>query len=175
MKRKIYSDEIVFVTLTVVDWIDVFTRRIYCDCIIRNLGYCKNFKGLQVFAYVIMTNHLHLIVGTDDGSISNILRDFKTFTSKELVKLIRHNSLESRKQWLLERFYLHGNRNSANSKHQLWQNGSYPVALYSEKVIRQKVNYIHENPVRSGFVDRPENFYYSSANPGNPLRVQFRY
>ena len=175
MNRKTYSDGLVYVTLTVVDWIDVFTRRQYCDCLIENLMYCQENKKLRVYAYVFMTNHLHMIVGIGGGRISDVLRDFKTFTSKELVKLIRQNKQESRKQWLLERFKMHGKQNAANSNHQFWQNGHYPVALYSDKVIEQKINYIHQNPVRAGFVDRPENYYYSSANPGNPLGVCFRY
>ncbi|SDF06094.1 Transposase IS200 like [Mucilaginibacter pineti] len=85
MRRTAVTDELYFVTLTVTDWIDVFTRRIYSDFIIENLNYCQQNKKLNIYAYVLMTNHLHLIANAEDGSLSNILRDFKTYTSKGLV------------------------------------------------------------------------------------------
>lgn len=170
MKRKTYSEELNFVTLTVVDWIDVFNRRIYSDFVIQNLDYCRKLKGLDIFAYVLMTSHLHMIVKSEK-ILSDILRDFKTYTSKELVKMIACNSLESRKHWMMNSFQKAGDKNELNEYHQFWQNGNHPIALYSNKVILQKVDYIHENPVRAGFVDDPTNFYYSSANPRNPLGI----
>lgn len=171
MKRITHSEELNFVTLTVVDWIDVFTRRDYSDLIIYNLDYCRKHKGLEIFAFVIMTNHLHLIVKSNQ-SLPAILRDFKTFTSKELVKSIAENPNESRKRWMIKSFKKAGHRNNLNKHHQFWQNGNHPVALYSHKVIDQKLNYIHDNPVRAGFVDDPTRYYYSSANPMNPLGVK---
>lgn len=171
MKRKIYPKEINFVTLTVVDWIDVFTRRLYKDLIIKNLSYCQQNKGLKIYAYVIMTNHLHLVVHSDQNLLSDILRDFKTYTSKELYKMIKANPQESRKKWMLNIFRKKGMENSLNKNHQFWQNGNYPVALYSNRVIQQKIDYIHQNPVKAGFVDSPERYYYSSANSLSPLKT----
>jgi REP element-mobilizing transposase RayT len=171
MKRKTYSEELNFVTLTVVDWLDIFTRRMYGDFVIKNLTYCQQNKGLRIYAYVIMTNHLHLIVKSKTNNLPDILRDFKTFTSKELVKLIERNSNESRKRWMLKIFKEHGKQNKLNQNHQFWQNGNHPVALFSNKVIQQKIDYIHDNPVKAGFVDHPENYHYSSANPLSPLQV----
>ncbi|HKL18391.1 MAG TPA: transposase [Halalkalibaculum sp.] len=170
MKRITYSEELNFLTLTVVDWIDVFTRRIYNDFIIENLNYCQKEKGLKIFAFVLMTNHLHLIVKTEE-SLPGIIRDFKTYTSKEILKLIANNQSESRTEWMLESFRKAGQKNIGNRYHQFWQNGSYPVALYSNQVIEQKVDYVHNNPVRAGFVDDPTKFYYSSANLKNPLGI----
>lgn len=70
-----------FITITVVGWVDVFTRTQYKDIIIESLKYCVSSKGLKLYAYVIMTNHLHLIVSTSEGNeLSDILRDFKKFT-----------------------------------------------------------------------------------------------
>ena len=76
------SNELFFITMTIVNWIDLFTRQIYFDLIIDNLNYCQNKKGLEIYEYVIMTNHVHMICLGNDKLLSDILRDFKTFTSK---------------------------------------------------------------------------------------------
>ncbi len=81
------SNELDFVTLTIVDWIDVFTRQIYFDLIIDNLDFCQQKKHPEVYEYVVMTNHLHMICLGRDKALSDILRDFKTFTSKRLSDL----------------------------------------------------------------------------------------
>lgn len=92
------SNELFFVTMTIVNWIDLFTRQIYFDLIIDNLKYCQNNKGLEVYEYVIMTNHIHMICLSNKKPLSDILRDFKTFTSKELVKVLKGNPYESRRE-----------------------------------------------------------------------------
>lgn len=171
MSRNALTDELYFVTLTVTNWIDVFTRRIYNDFIIDNLAWCQQHKNLNIYAYVIMTNHIHLVANVTDGSLGNVLRDFKTYTSKELVKLIGNNVSESRSQWMIDAFEKAGSQNPLNKNHQFWQNGNYPVLLYSLDVIEQKIDYIHENPVKAGFVGSAHEFWYSSANPESPLKI----
>lgn len=171
MRRTAVTDELYFVTLTVTDWLDVFTRRIYSDLMIENLKYCQQNKKLNIYAYVLMTNHLHLIANAEDGSLSDILRDFKTYTSKELIKLIANNPLESRRDWLLNAFEFAGKQNPQNKHHQFWQNGNYPVLLYSADFIQQKIDYIHNNPVKAGFVGSAHEYWYSSANPDSPLPI----
>jgi REP element-mobilizing transposase RayT len=171
MKRKIYSREINFITLTVIDWIDIFIRKDYKDFIIECLKYCQEHKGLIIYAYVIMTNHVHLIVKSKDEDLPAILRDFKSYSSKGLFEMILNNPVESRKRWMIRAFRKAGKRNSLNKNHQIWQNKNYPIAVFSNKVIRQKVDYIHNNPVKAGFVDDPSNYFYCSAHPSNPLVV----
>ena len=171
MARTASTDELYFVTLTVVDWIDIFTRRIYSDLIIENLTYCQQNKNLNIYAYVIMTNHIHVVANVEEGSLSDVLRDFKTYTSKELVKLISDNPSESRRDWMLNAFEKAGRYNPLNIHHQLWQNGNYPVLLYTPEVIDQKIDYIHENPVKAGFVGSAHEYWYSSANVESPLKV----
>ena len=90
-KTAILPNELYFVTLTIVDWIDIFTRQVYFDFIIDNLKYCQENKSLEVYEYVIMTNHIHMICLGKEIPLSDILRDFKTFTSKILFKLIKEN------------------------------------------------------------------------------------
>jgi REP element-mobilizing transposase RayT len=171
MSRNASTDELYFITLTVTDWIDIFTRRIYSDFIIENLTWCQQHKKLNIYAYVIMTNHIHLIANAENGSLGDILRDFKTYTSKELMKMIRENLSESRRDWMIKAFEKAGKYNPLNKNHQFWQNGNYPVLLYSAEVIQQKIDYIHDNPVKAGFVGSAHEFWYSSANPESPLKV----
>src|SRR5690242_8493407 len=86
-----------FVTFAVVEWVDVFTRKQYRDILLESLRYCQKYKGLQLYAWCIMTNHLHLVVAATNNDPSNILRDFKRFTAKALIRAITENPAESRK------------------------------------------------------------------------------
>ena len=173
MSRNASTDELYFVTLTVTDWIDVFTRRLYNDFIIENLTYCQQHKNLNIYAYVIMPNHIHMVANVTDGSLGDVLGHFKTYTSKRLFEMIRDNPLESRREWMVKAFEKAGKFNNANEHHQFWQNGNYPVVLFTPAVIDQKIDYIHENPVRAGFVGSAHEFWYSSANPESPLRILY--
>lgn len=164
-------NELFFVTLTVVNWIDLFTRSNYFNFIIENLKYCQEKKGLEIYEYVIMTNHTHMICLGNNIPLSDILRDFKTFTSKELFKLVSTNPEESRKEWILKAFIKAGKSNPLNKNFQVWKNFNYPTLLDSSYLIDQKTEYIHNNPVISGFVSEPHEYYYSSANESGPLVI----
>ena len=165
------SDELFFITMTIVDWIDIFVRQIYFDFIINNLKYCQTNKGLDIYEYVIMTNHIHMICMGRGIPLSDILRDFKSYTSKELIILIKENPKESRKEWILHAFEKAGRKNSMSENYQVWQNFNYPTHLDSSYLIDQKKEYIHMNPVVAGFVSEPYEYYYTSANPNGPLKT----
>ncbi|WP_374949144.1 transposase [Mucilaginibacter sp.] len=173
MSRNASTDELYFVTLTVVNWIDVFTRRYYNDFLIENLRYCQQHLNLNIYAYVIMTNHLHLVANVSDGSLGNVLGRFKSHTSKRLFEMIANNPQESRRDWMVKAFKQAGKYNPLNDDHQFWQNGNYPVSLYSNEIIQQKIDYIHLNPVRAGFVGAAHEYWYSSANAESPLQVLY--
>ena len=91
MSRNASTDELHFATLTVVDWIDVFTRRYCNDFIIENLTWCQQNANLHIYAYVIMTNHIHLVANVPDGSLGDVLGRFKSYTSKKLYEMIANN------------------------------------------------------------------------------------
>jgi REP element-mobilizing transposase RayT len=91
-----------FVTFTVHQWVDVFTRSKYVDILLDNLEYCQINKGLEIYAWVVMSNHCHLIVSAKDENLSDIIRDFKKYTSKAIFKAIENNKYESRREWLLK-------------------------------------------------------------------------
>jgi len=98
-------DGVYFITFATVGWVDVFTRREYKDILIDSLQFCQKEKGLILFAYVIMTNHVHLIARSKDGfELSNIMRDFKKFTSKQVIKALDLNPKESRKRMDIRNF-----------------------------------------------------------------------
>ncbi len=153
-----------FVTMTVVGWIDVFTRDAYRKIIIDSLIYCQNEKGLVINAYVLMSNHIHMICYTKENySLSNVLRDFKKFTSKSIIDSISNSEQESRKEWMLQMFSFYAKYNKNNKIYQFWQQGSHPVELASPKWVNQKLAYIHLNPVRNRLVEKAEDYLYSSA------------
>ena len=162
---------IYFITLTVVDWVDVFTRPIYKHIVIDSLRYCQENKRLRIYAWVMMSNHLHLLVDVNDEmpyeqerlELSNIIRDFKKFTSKKLVNSIEDNVQESRKDWMMNRFWYAGANDKKIKNNRFWQEGYCPEEIFSEEFLRQKINYIHQNPVRQEIVLFPEQYKYSSA------------
>jgi REP element-mobilizing transposase RayT len=171
MELTANSNDTYFVTLTVVEWIDVFTRRFYKDYIIENLEYCRKNKGLEIYSYVIMSNHLHLILKSKEKPLSDTLRDFKTYTSKELFKMIKENPKESRKEWMISLMKQAGKNNMLNKSHQFWQNDNQPIKIWDIMQFKIKENYIHQNPVLGGFVARAQDFLYSSASKHSPLIV----
>jgi len=156
--------EVHFITCTVVQWVDVFTRSAYADIVIDSLNFCITQKGLLVHAWVIMPNHLHIIVSAKDGiELSNIIRDFKKFTAGMILKAIETNPKESRKSWLLWLFKGAGAQNSRNENYQFWQQDNHPIELGNHERKQQRLHYLHQNPVRAGLVVEPWHYRYSSA------------
>ncbi len=171
MELTAKSNDVFFVTLSVVYWIDVFTRPVYKDIVIENLEFCQKNKGLEIFSFVLMTNHLHLIARNQETILSNTLRDFKTFTSKQLYKAIKENPQESRKNWIIRLLEHAGKNNKLNKKFQFWQNDNQPVVISKPEHFLVKQNYIHQNPVRTGFVVNDFEYLYSSANSSCILKI----
>ena len=169
--RKTYAGNLYFVTLSVVGWIDVFSRRDYKDIIVENLSYCQQREGLEIYTYVIMTNHLHLIVRRQDEALKELLGRFKSYTAKKIVTAIESNEQESRREWLLYMFRHFAKTNKQYTQHHLWQYTNHPTLLHSAAVIQQKADYIHMNPVRAGLVTEAEYYLYSSACADSPLKV----
>jgi REP element-mobilizing transposase RayT len=110
-----------------------------------------------------MSNHLHLILSSKKNDLSGLLRDFKKFTAKEIIRAIKDNAGESRKDWMLRIFNAEGSKNSRNKEYQFWRQDNQPMELYSAGFTFQKLNYIHQNAVEAGIVDKAEEYLYSSA------------
>ena len=156
-------EEIYFVTFTIVDWIDVFTRPIYKEVIINSLKYCRKEKGLKVYAYCLMTNHIHLLVSAEHPAyLPDIIRDFKKYTNKQIISLVKSEN-ESRRDWMLYRFSYNAKYNSRIEDYKVWQDGYHGIECNYSGILLQKLHYTHNNPVRAEIVSEPEHYLYSSA------------
>ena len=152
-----------FISFATVFWVDVFVRRVYFDCIVENLNRCVDEKGMEIHAWCIMPSHIHLVFRSAIQKPDELIRDFKSFTSKKLIALIAENTQESRREWLLNSFKKAAANNSNNTQNQFWQQHNHPVELWSPAVIQQKIDYTHGNPVEAGFVENEQDYLYSSA------------
>jgi REP element-mobilizing transposase RayT len=164
-KYKFHNPEgIYFITYSVVEWIDVFTRPVFKDMIVESLKYAQQSKGLIVHAWVIMSNHVHLIASAKENySLSDIMRDHKKYTTKQIIKEIQDNPEESRKNWMLWLFASHGNKNPNNKEYQFWQQDNHPIELDTTEMMDQRLEYLHNNPIKAGLVFEAEEYPYSSA------------
>ncbi len=144
-----------FLTLTVHGWYYVFDRHNRFEILANSLHHCQKHKQLQIFAFVFMLNHVHLIAAAPD--LIGVIRDFKSFTSKELSKNICATEPNILKLFETEKGF------------QFWQPGNEPKTLESDDFFEQKYNYIHENPVRKQYVDKEEYWKWSSANPDQSI------
>ena len=151
-----------YITCTVIHWIDLFSRKDYRDTLVDSLNFCVARKGLRVHAWVLMSNHLHIICRTEaPDRMSDFLRDFKKFTSKEFIKII-YEIPESRREWLLDKFSFEAQKTGRAENYKIWKDDNHAIDINLVD-LWQKVNYIHENPVRAGLVELPEHYLYSSA------------
>jgi REP element-mobilizing transposase RayT len=158
------SDGIYFITFAVVEWVDVFTRQQYADIVLDSLRFCQQNKGLVLHAWCIMSNHVHFIISRNgEDSLSDIVRDFKKFTSTSIIKAIKENAQESRQKWMLWIFSSAGKNNSNNTNYQFWQQDNHAEQLVSNHFLDQKLNYIHCNPVTASIVSEPQDYLLSSA------------
>ena len=166
MSRKykfLNKEGLYFVSFATINWIDVFVRDHYSWEIVESLRYCITNKGMEIYCWCIMPSHVHLIFRAKENNPGDLLRDFKTYTSKRIQSMIKENPQESRKEWMLSMMKKAGEKNSNVKNSQFWQQHNKPIELWSPEVILQKLNYIHMNPVEAGFVTEPHYWKYSSA------------
>ncbi|TRW22319.1 transposase [Flavobacterium zepuense] len=161
--KAITTEEAYFITITTVGWIDVFTRLNQKYNIINALDYCSKHKGLEIYAYCLMPSHLHILCkGVDGAVLSDIMRDFKKFTSKKIITSIIEEP-ESRREWMLAYFAKACEHLKRPQQFKVWQEGYHAEIVETNWFIKQKVKYIHNNPVAEKFVSLPEDYYFSSA------------
>jgi REP element-mobilizing transposase RayT len=159
------QNELYFVTFTVVNWIDVFIRESYREILLNSIRFCQQEKGLRIYAWVIMTSHVHLIIGTDGrNKLQDIIRDLKRHTSQAIRKEIESSTYESRRDWMLWMFGRTGRKNTNNIDFQFWIQDNHPIQLSSGEMVKQRLHYIHHNPIVAGFVCEPQHYKYSSAH-----------
>lgn len=149
--HKDLNDQIYFLTLTVKNWHYLFDRHNRFEILANSLQYCQKHKNFKIYAFALMLNHLHLIASAFD--LIGTIRDFKTFTSKEIQK-----NIIATEPNVLQLF-------QTDKGCHIWQNTNFPELIKSEKFLNQKIEYIHNNPVRKQYVEKPEHWLWSSANP----------
>jgi REP element-mobilizing transposase RayT len=151
-----------FLTFTIVDWVDIFTRTVYRDIVMESLQYCIKSKDLKLYGFVIMTNHIHIIARSGNGKLSDTIRDLKKFTARKILDAIKEEP-ESRREWMQHRFAWNAAQNQRSSDNQLWTHENHAMIITTQDFFTQKLHYIHQNPVRAGWVIKEEDYVYSSA------------
>ena len=145
-----------FIASTIVDWTPLLFNNDLFTILSDSLKYCQKEKALRLYGYVILPNHFHLIIGHEQSKeIPYIVRDMKKFTSKAISKYLKNLQSYRNLPWL-KPFY-------AGKNNTIWQAGYHPKAIFNETVFIEKINYIHNNPVKLGFVEKPEDWKYTSA------------
>jgi putative transposase len=163
-KLNIKANNAYYITLTVESWIDVFPRKNHAQAVIDSLAYCQKEKGLVIFAYCLMSNHLHMLVSVNEPfSLKDTIRDFKKFTAKKILFQIQ-NEAESRREWMLSHFSKAAQESEKHKNFKFWQAGNHAIEVYSHNFVWDKINYIHNNPVRAGYVKEAFHWVYSSAS-----------
>ena len=146
-----------FLTCTVINWLPLFTRPDTAQIILDSLIYLQENRGLRLYAYVLLENHLHLVAQADD--LAKEVSSFKSYTAKMLVRYFEQHSVTR----ILQQLHKHKKQHKKDRQHQVWQEGSYPQLLQNHEMLLQKIEYIHCNPVKRGYVEKPEHWRYSSA------------
>ena len=146
-----------FLTCTVLNWIPVFTRPDTVAILLEALAYRQEHAGWRIYGYVILENHLHLIAQARDLRLE--LPRFKSYTARRLIDHLEAHGAER----ILKQLAWFRKRHKDDRDYQFWEEGSHPQMIESEAVLRQKLDYIHRNPVKRGYVDAPEDWRYSSA------------
>ncbi len=146
-----------FLTFTVLKWLPVFTRTNTVQIILDALVWRQHNKDVKVYGYVVLENHMHCILQAPD--LQKHVHDFKAFTAKEVLQHLKaHNNGH-----LLSLFALYKKAYKTDAHYQFWEEGSHPQLIQSEEMLRQKLDYIHYNPVKRGYVDDPVHWRWSSA------------
>jgi putative transposase len=153
-----------FLTFSVVDWVDIFTRKDYKHIIIDSLNFAVKERGLECFAWVLMSNRMHIVARANPPfGLSDFMRDFKKFTSKKIVATVNEIA-ESRREWMLHRFEYAAKTTGRAENYKLWQDGGHPIYVEgSTERYRERINYTHQNPVRQLIVEKAGDYLFSSA------------
>ena len=145
-----------FVTLTVLHWIPVFTRPATVDILLNSLRHLQT-ETLKIYAWVVLENHLHLVVQSEN--IQNDMMRFKSYTTQQLIQHLEEHQVKT----ILDQLRFYRKSHKADRRYQFWQEGVHPEWIQNMEMLQQKVEYIHNNPVKRGYVDLAEHWRYSSA------------
>ncbi|UUO13579.1 REP-associated tyrosine transposase [Dolichospermum heterosporum] len=145
-----------FLTCTLVNWMPLFGNMEIAQIIIDSVNFLQCQQRLTLYRYVIMENHLHLIAAA--ANLSKEIANFKSFTACSIINLLEKNNVS----YVLQQLEVHKLKHKTKQDYQLWQEGFHPQTISNEEMFRQKLDYIHHNPVQRGYVDEPSHWRYSS-------------
>ena len=154
--KIIHPEQAHFITLTVLHWIPVFTRTETVNILLDGLKHLSQ-EGLIVYAYVILENHCHLVV--QSKALDRDIARYKSYTAKQIIQYLAKNKVKP----ILEQLAFYKKAHKNDRAYQFWQEGVHPELIQGDDMMRQKIDYIHLNPVKRGYVDKAEHWRYSSA------------
>ncbi len=154
---RILSESPHFLSCATVNWLTVFNDPDVAEIIMDSLNYMQKNDRLTLFGYVLMENHLHIIASSSD--LSEQMQRFKSYTARTIINLLA----DKKRKYLLDQFRAGKAIHKKESDYQFWQEGSHPEMIIDENMMLQKMEYIHFNPVKRVYVDKPEHWRYSSA------------
>ena len=146
-----------FLTCTIVGWLPVFTRPEAVQIIFDSLQFLQKERQFVIYGYVVLENHLHLIASAPE--LANSIKSFKMYTARQIIALLEQHSANT----LLRQLRFHKHRYKTESEYQVWEEGSHPKQISNDEILLQKLEYLHNNPVKRGYVDEPVHWRYSSA------------
>ena len=146
-----------FITSTVLNWIPLFTRQESVEILLESFRYLQQTDNLKLYSYVILENHIHIVAQSDD--IAKSMAKFKRHTARKLITLLQKENVKTIPEQLI--FYKKSHK--SDREYQLWQEGIQPKLIQSDTMMISKINYIHNNPVKRGYVDEASHWRYSSA------------
>ena len=154
--KIIHPEQPHFITLTVLHWIPVFTRPETVNILLDSLKHLSQ-EGLKIYAYVILENHCHLVV--QSKALDRDIARYKSYTAKQIIQYLAKNNVKQ----ILEQLAFYKKAHKNDRAYQFWQEGVHPELIQGNDMMRQKVDYVHFNPVKRGYVDKAEHWRYSSA------------
>jgi len=146
-----------FLTSTIINWIPLFTRPSTVQIILDALAYRQQHRGLKIYGYVILENHLHWIAQTEN--LTKEIQSFKSYTARLLIQYLQQQQVTR----ILKQLAFYKKPHKTDRQYQVWEEGSHPQLIQNEEMLIQKLDYIHYNPVKRGYVDEPVHWRYSSA------------
>jgi putative transposase len=146
-----------FLTCTVVEWLPVFTRPETVEILLDCWRYQRENQGLKLYGYVVLENHCHFIAQA--ANLNQCVSSFKSFTARKIIDTLIQRNVEM----LLKRLRYAKLAHKQDREYQFWQEGVHAELIFSEAMMREKLDYIHANPVKRGYVNLPEHWRYSSA------------
>lgn len=146
-----------FVTCTILHWLPIFTRKERVQIIIDSLTFLQEKDNLKLYAYVILENHLHMVLQSND--LAKTMESFKKYTANQILKLLKEENVKT----LLEQLKVYKKAHKTDKEYQIWEEGYQPKLMQTDTIMVSKIKYIHENPVKRGYVDNAKHWRYSSA------------